>query len=172
MFRNQYDSDISTWSPQGRIHQIEYAMESVKQGSAAVGLRSKSHAVLGASMRAPSELGTYQKKVFKIDDHAGLALAGLTSDGRVLLKYMRGEALNHKFVYDSPIQLNRLVLQVADSKLSPARGSTHAALYPSHSHPPAHPMPHPTLPPSLTSAQRLKSAPSATASDLMVLVSL
>ncbi len=28
-----------TWSPQGRIHQIEYAMEAVKQGAAAVGLR-------------------------------------------------------------------------------------------------------------------------------------
>jgi hypothetical protein len=30
-FRNQYDGDVVTWSPQGRIHQIEYAMEAVKQ---------------------------------------------------------------------------------------------------------------------------------------------
>lgn len=30
-YRNQYDSDVSIWSPQGRIHQIEYAMEAVKQ---------------------------------------------------------------------------------------------------------------------------------------------
>ena len=30
-FRNQYDNDVATWSPQGRIHQIEYAMEAVKQ---------------------------------------------------------------------------------------------------------------------------------------------
>ena len=35
----QYDQDVVTWSPQGRIHQIEYAMEAVKQGSAAVGLQ-------------------------------------------------------------------------------------------------------------------------------------
>lgn len=34
----QYDTDI-TWSPQGRIHQVEYAMEAVKQGSCAVGLK-------------------------------------------------------------------------------------------------------------------------------------
>lgn len=33
---------------QGRIHQIEYAMEAVKQGSATVGLKSRSHAVLVA----------------------------------------------------------------------------------------------------------------------------
>lgn len=35
----QYDTDVTTWSPQGRIFQIEYAMEAVKQGSAAVGLK-------------------------------------------------------------------------------------------------------------------------------------
>ena len=48
MFRNQYDSSASTWSPQGRIHQIEYAMEAVKQGSATVGVKSKTHAVIVA----------------------------------------------------------------------------------------------------------------------------
>ena len=35
----QYDTDVTTWSPQGRIFQIEYAMEAVKQGSAVVGLK-------------------------------------------------------------------------------------------------------------------------------------
>ncbi len=46
MFRSQYDNDVSTWSPQGRLHQVEYAMEAVKQGAATVGLCSSTHAVL------------------------------------------------------------------------------------------------------------------------------
>jgi len=50
MFRNQYDTDVTLWSPAGRIHQIEYAMEAVKQGSAAVGARV-SHACIGTDSR-------------------------------------------------------------------------------------------------------------------------
>jgi len=63
MFRNQYDTDVTTWSPAGRIHQIEYAMEAVKQGSAAVGLKSNTHVVLATLKRATSELSSFQKKV-------------------------------------------------------------------------------------------------------------
>ena len=61
-FRNQYDNDVTVWSPQGRIHQIEYAMEAVKQGAATVGIKSKTHAVLVAlkvvcaSLRATSRI--------------------------------------------------------------------------------------------------------------------
>ncbi len=114
MFRNQYDSDITTWSPQGRIYQIEYAMEAVKQGSAAVALKSKTHAVIATLKRATSELASYQKKIFKIDEHLGIAIAGLTADARVLSKYMRSECLNHKYVYGSALQAGRLVQAVAD----------------------------------------------------------
>lgn len=71
-------------SPQGKLHQVEYALEAVKQGSAAIGLRSKTHAVLLTLKRSTGELATYQKKLIRIDDHVGIAIAGLTSDARVL----------------------------------------------------------------------------------------
>jgi len=82
----QYDTDVTTWSPQGRLFQIEYAMEAVKQGSAIVGVTSDTHAVLAAIKRTPSELASYQQKIFRIDDHMGMAMSGLTSDGRSLCK--------------------------------------------------------------------------------------
>ncbi|PFX30960.1 Proteasome subunit alpha type-1 [Stylophora pistillata] len=89
MFRNQYDNDVTVWSPQGRIHQIEYAMEAVKQGSATVGLKSKTHAVIVALKRAASELSAHQKKILPIDDHVAVSIAGLTADARLLSKFMR-----------------------------------------------------------------------------------
>mmetsp|Transcript_10004 Transcript_10004/g.29452 ORF Transcript_10004/g.29452 Transcript_10004/m.29452 type:complete len:253 (-) Transcript_10004:371-1129(-) len=114
MFRNQYDTDCITWSPAGRIHQIEYAMEAVKQGSAAVGLRSKTHALVASIKKSSNELSSYQKKIFKIDEHMGIAIAGLVPDGRVIAKYMRSECMNYRYMYDGPLQVGRLVAQVAD----------------------------------------------------------
>ncbi|GBG28682.1 Proteasome subunit alpha type-1 [Hondaea fermentalgiana] len=82
MNRNQYDTDVSTWSPQGKLHQVEYAMES--------------------------------KKLFKVDDHIGIGVAGLTADARSLATYMRTECLNHRFQFNSPIITGRLVSDLAD----------------------------------------------------------
>lgn len=114
MFRNQYDTDVTVWSPQGRLHQVEYATEAVNQGTACLGLRSNNYVVLAALRRSPNELASHQKKIHKIDDHMGVAMSGLTADGRSLIKYMRTEALNHKYVYGTPIQGSRVVLDVAD----------------------------------------------------------
>ena len=86
--------------------------------------------------RSNSELGSYQQKVYKIDEHMGIGIAGLTpvtkhiscflkhepeavcriQDGRVLSRFMRSECLNHKFVYGRNLPIARLVNQVADSK--------------------------------------------------------
>ncbi|XP_067945550.1 proteasome subunit alpha type-1-like [Watersipora subatra] len=121
MFRNQYDNDVTVWSPQGRIHQLEYAMEAVKQGSACVGLKSKTHAVIVALKRAPSELSAYQKKVIPIDDHCGVAVAGLTADARLLCKFMRTECLNNRYVYETPLPINRLVAMVGSKSQIPTQ---------------------------------------------------
>ncbi|KAH7098456.1 N-terminal nucleophile aminohydrolase [Auriculariales sp. MPI-PUGE-AT-0066] len=89
MFRNTYDSDNTVFSPQ--------------QGSAAVGLRSKTHAILLAL-----------KKMFRIDDHVGIAIAGLTSDARVLSNFMRQQAMASRMLFNRPVPVNRLVSAVAD----------------------------------------------------------
>ncbi len=109
-----YDTDVTTFSPQGRLFQVEYAMEAVKQGSACVGATSKKFAVIAALKRSPGELASHQQKIYRLDEHVGLAMSGLTSDGRSLIHYMRSECLNHKFVYGSPLQAERLVSDVAD----------------------------------------------------------
>eukprot|EP00561_Arcocellulus_cornucervis_P013334 CAMPEP_0185799242 /NCGR_PEP_ID=MMETSP1322-20130828/202_1 /TAXON_ID=265543 /ORGANISM="Minutocellus polymorphus, Strain RCC2270" /LENGTH=284 /DNA_ID=CAMNT_0028494797 /DNA_START=69 /DNA_END=923 /DNA_ORIENTATION=+ len=114
MFRNQYDTDVTVWSPEGRLLQVEYAMESVKQGSACVGLRSSTHAVIGALKRSVSELSAHQKKILDIDSHVGIGIAGLTADARTLAKWMRSECLNHRYVYGTDMPAGRLLAGLAD----------------------------------------------------------
>jgi len=114
MFRNTYDSDNTVFSPQGRLHQVEYALEAVKQGSAAIGLRSKTHAILLALKRSTGELASYQQKMFRIDDHVGIAIAGLTSDARVLSNFMRQQAMSSRMIFNRPVPVNRLVTAIAD----------------------------------------------------------
>jgi 20S proteasome subunit alpha 6 len=105
---------VTTWSPQGRLFQVEYAMEAVKQGSACVGIVSSTHAVLVAVKRSPGELAGYQQKVFRIDDHIGIGISGLTADGRSLCKYMRDACLDYKFVYNNVIPSEKVILDVAN----------------------------------------------------------
>eukprot|EP00543_Licmophora_paradoxa_P001698 CAMPEP_0202447192 /NCGR_PEP_ID=MMETSP1360-20130828/5880_1 /ASSEMBLY_ACC=CAM_ASM_000848 /TAXON_ID=515479 /ORGANISM="Licmophora paradoxa, Strain CCMP2313" /LENGTH=246 /DNA_ID=CAMNT_0049064123 /DNA_START=15 /DNA_END=755 /DNA_ORIENTATION=+ len=89
-------------------------MESVKQGSACVGLKSNSLCVLGALKRNVSALSSHQKKLLEIDDHMGIGIAGLTADARSLAKYMRNECLNNKYVYGAPLPPHLLMADLAD----------------------------------------------------------
>ena len=58
--------------------------------------QSDTHVVTAALKRATSELSSFQRKIFKIDDHMGIAVSGLIGDGRLLSRYMRNECINHK----------------------------------------------------------------------------
>jgi 20S proteasome subunit alpha 6 len=70
--------------------------------------------VLVGLKRSQSELASFQQKVFKIDENIGIGVAGILPDGRVLMKYMRDECLNHQYVYNAPMVTERLVVQVSD----------------------------------------------------------
>lgn len=110
MFKNPYDNDVTTWSPQGRLYQLEYAMEAVKQGSATIGLKNSSDlAVLAALKRSTSELSAHQKKIIPLDDHVGMSIAGLTADARILARYLRNECTNERFAHEQSLPINRLI---------------------------------------------------------------
>lgn len=110
MFKNPYDNDVTTWSPQGRLYQLEYAMEAVKQGSATIGLKNRSDcAVLAALKRSTSELSAHQKKIIPIDEHIGMSIAGLTADARILARYLRNECMNERYAHEQALPVNRLL---------------------------------------------------------------
>eukprot|EP00796_Vickermania_ingenoplastis_P005062 gene5062-3649_t len=109
MLKNAHDTDITTWSPAGRLFQLEYANEAVNNGSAAVGVKGKDVVVLATLKPCPvAQLSSYQEKIFLIDDHVGMAIAGLVADARVLARFLRTECMNHRYMYDSDLPLGQL----------------------------------------------------------------
>ncbi|KAH8413546.1 hypothetical protein KR009_012262 [Drosophila setifemur] len=114
MFRNQYDSDTTVWSPQGRLFQVEYAMEAVKQGTATVGLKSKDYVALVALCRLSKETNALQRKIMQLDSHLGMSFAGLTADARQVCQYLRTECMSYRHAYDAEFPVRRLVTQLGN----------------------------------------------------------
>merc|ERR1712142_1381878 len=86
-----------------------------------VGLKSRTHAILVALKRAPSELSAHQKKIIPIDDHVGISIAGLTADARLLSNFMRTECLNSRYAYDQPLPVSRLVAMIGNKSQIPTQ---------------------------------------------------
>lgn len=114
LFRNIYDTSTTVWHPKGKILQVQYAKEAVKQGMTSLGLKSKTHVALVSLKRHPFDLASHQEKIFQVDDHLGIAIAGLTADARTLCKYMRDECLNYWYVHDSQHPVARLVAKIGE----------------------------------------------------------
>lgn len=100
-----YDLSPSTFSPDGRIFQTEYAQKAVDGSGTVIGLRCKDGVVLGLEKPVPSKLlvrGSL-KRTFHIDKHVGAAVAGFLPDGRQIVNQAIAEASNYKDVYGNPI---------------------------------------------------------------------
>ena len=124
MQKSLYDQDILTWSPQGRLYQLEYAMEAVNQGNLLIGAKSKTHVVLVGFKSAPNEkLSYFPEKLFKVSNHIGIGIAGLTPDGRILYQYMKNQCLKYNYTYNSDYPIESLVNRISEkSQLKTQRG--------------------------------------------------
>jgi len=110
-----YDRAITVFSPDGRLFQVEYAMELVNRGATILGIRCSEGVILGAEENVePLEEAEYSWKIFKVDEHVGAAIVGLSSDARVLIDQARIYAQSNKLTYDEPIDVEVVSKRVCD----------------------------------------------------------
>jgi len=111
-----YDRAIVTFSPDGRLFQVEYAREAVKRGTTSIGVVFDGGVVLVAS-RPLVELAVADSggdKVHQIDDHLGVAISGFLADGRILVDRGRVKAQVYKLTYDEPLNVLGAVKEISD----------------------------------------------------------
>jgi len=111
-----YDRAITIFSPEGRLYQVEYALELVKRGAPVVGVACSEGAVLAANETPESDLEDpdYFRKIYQLDDHVASAIAGLSSDARVLIDQARVYCQSNKLLYDEPVDLEVLARRLGD----------------------------------------------------------
>lgn len=117
--RSEYDRSVTSFSPEGRLFQVEYAIEAIKLGSTAIGICTAEGVLLGVEKRVGSVLmeSSSIEKIVEIDTHIGTAMSGLTADARTMIDHARVEAQNHRFTFDEPIRIESCTQGVCDLAL-------------------------------------------------------
>lgn len=110
-----YDMTPTMYSPDGRIYQVEYAIETVKRGTLAIGISSKDGIVMAVE-ELPRKLQVpgLTQKIFQVDDHIGVAAAGYIPDARVQVDDARMFSQSHKLIYDEQVDVETVAKHLAD----------------------------------------------------------
>jgi 20S proteasome subunit alpha 7 len=101
-----YDLSSSTFSPDGRIFQVEYATKAVENAGTVLGILVKGGGVvLGAAkpllhkMLVPSS----SPRIHSVAEHVGVAMTGQVPDARVVVSRARDESSGWLESYGTPV---------------------------------------------------------------------
>jgi len=117
----RYDSSTTTFSPEGRLHQVEYAIEAINNAGTCIGILASDGIIMASERRLTSGLlapGKASEKTYRLCDHAACNVAGLTADANILIDQTRLRAGRYYYQYQEPIPVEQLVEHVCNYKQS------------------------------------------------------
>jgi proteasome alpha subunit len=110
-----YDRAITVFSPDGRLYQVEYAIETVRRGTLAIGIKCKDGVILAVEEKSRKlQLSDVTQKIFQVDDHIGVAAAGYIPDARTQVDHARFFAQSNRLIYDEPVDVEGVAKNLAD----------------------------------------------------------
>jgi proteasome alpha subunit len=104
------------FSPDGRLFQVEYALETVNRGATIIGIACQEGIILGAEEKLESKLQdpNFTWKLFPVDTHIGAAVVGLGSDARILIDQARVYCQSNRLMYDEPMDVEVISKRIGD----------------------------------------------------------
>jgi len=123
----RYDSRTTIFSPEGRLYQIEYAMEAIAHAGTVIGVLSKEGVVLAAEKKVTGKLldtsvvkeggyGGSGEKIFLLNNNLIAGVAGLSADANSLVNYSRTSAQQHLFSFNEDMPVEQLVQRLCNLK--------------------------------------------------------
>jgi len=110
-----YDRAITVFSPDGRLYQVEYAIETVRRGTIAVGVKCKDGIIIAVEEKPRKlQISKTAQKIFQIDDHVGVAAAGYIPDARSQVDNARFFSQSNKMIYDESVEVETIAKHLAD----------------------------------------------------------
>lgn len=106
---------LTTFSPSGKLVQIEYATTAAGKGTTTLGLKAVDGVVIAAKKKTSSTLvdSDSLQKIFIVDDHIGCTYSGMGPDCRVLIDAARKSCQQYKLTYHEPMPVSQLVRQIS-----------------------------------------------------------
>src|SRR5256712_8171798 len=96
------------YNQEGRLVQVDYALQAVSRGSTTLGLKTKDFALLSSQVKPTRPLMEPAEKVFVVDEHIGATGSGYIGDVTTLLDQLRVAAQRHRLLYDEPVDVGTL----------------------------------------------------------------
>mmetsp|Transcript_5211 Transcript_5211/g.11380 ORF Transcript_5211/g.11380 Transcript_5211/m.11380 type:complete len:236 (+) Transcript_5211:151-858(+) len=115
MAESQYSFSLTTFSPSGKLVQIEYALNAVGAGATSLGISASDGVVIATEKKLPSVLvdeATVQKTAI-ISPNIGVVYSGMGPDFRVLVRKARKTAQAYFQLYKEQIPVAQLVRETA-----------------------------------------------------------
>ncbi|XP_033625441.1 proteasome subunit alpha type-2-like [Asterias rubens] len=112
----RYSFSLTTFSPSGKLVQIEYALNAVAAGAPSVGIKASNGVVIATEKKHKSVLYEEHsvRKIEKITKNIGMVYSGMGPDYRLMIRQARKLSQGYYLTYQEQIPTAQLVQRVAN----------------------------------------------------------
>ncbi|CAD6184306.1 unnamed protein product [Caenorhabditis auriculariae] len=115
----RYDSRTTIFSPEGRLYQVEYAMEAISHAGTCLGILASDGILIAAEKRNVHKLlddSILAEKIYRLSDNIACTVAGITADANILINHLRWWAANYRLSYGEEMPVEQLVQNLCNEK--------------------------------------------------------
>jgi len=114
MAERAYGGGLTTFSPSGKLIQLEYALNAVGSGATSLGLKARNGVVIATEKKVGALMDENSiQKIAQITSNLGVVYSGMGPDFRVIVRKARKKAEAYHRFYKDAMPVTQLVQEIA-----------------------------------------------------------